>query len=383
MKCKYCFSDIPNNATFCRYCGSVLDASANARVQQAAASKNGQVAAPVKKHTFRKFLLFLFVSFLVLSLVAYALIFIFFPAKRYYVNELVVKQGDSETISSMNHRGFVTKKVKDGKVLLNISFDNIGRISVFRFNHNGVNRDLQVPSYSSYEEGSDTTGSISVQGVSYEFHFEYTKQNNLTFFSIRNDNEEFVSAKMEYNTFGVMTKSEIYNQGEKQIREYDYKGDLLLEENYHGDTLFSSYTYENRVLKKSSEVFELDGNQIKSYVNTTYDENGIPVTCETFNSSNEMISFYFVEAETDNLITFAEKDEKTGKVKAYREYHIDSDGKLESIKQLDENRLLSARIEISYDRDGNISSRKTYDGNGNQISSSEYSYKKIPLFLFD
>lgn len=384
MKCKYCFSEIPNNATFCKYCGSVLDSSANARVQQAS-SKNGQVAAPVKKHTFRKFLLFIFVSFLVLSLVAYALIFIFFPAKRYYANELTVTMDGEETSYSYNHRGFLTKKVQNGKELFKVEFDSDGRISEFSFNHRGSTEAFEIHNYSSLSSEYTGSADLSIQGEKYILYLEYNKQNNLTFFSIGKDGEyELVSARLDYNEFGIMTKAEVKNLDQNQLREYDYKGDLLIEENYINNTLVSSYEYRNRVLQKSSEVQEFSSSGImSSYINTTYNENQIPITCETFNASNERVSYYSVESETDDLVIMVEKDDATDEVIYYFEYYLNSDGHIERTKQLDSKKELLTRVEISYDREGNVTSRRSYDSEGNQIFSSEYSYKKIPLFLFD
>lgn len=383
MKCKYCFSEIPNNATFCKYCGSVLDSSANARVQQAS-SKNGQIAAPVKKHTFRKFLLFIFVSFLVLSLVAYALIFIFFPAKRYYANELTVTMDGEETSYSYNHRGFVTKETQDGKELFKVEFDSDGRISEFSFNHRGSTEAFKIHNYSSLSSEYTGSADLSIQGEKYILYLEYNKQNNLTFFSISKDEKyELVSARLDYNEFGIMTKAEVKNLDQNQLREYDYKGDLLIEENYIDNILVSSYEYRNRVLQKSSEVQELNNGSIVSYVNTTYNENELPLTCETFNGSNERVSYYSVESETDDLVIMVEKEDKTDNVISYREYYLNSDGQIERTKQLDSKKELLTRVEISYDREGNVTSRRGYDSEGNQLSSMEYSYKKIPLFLFD
>ena len=214
MKCKYCFSVIPDNSTFCRYCGSILDSSASNRVQTVASGK-GQVAAPVKKHRLRKFLLFLIFSFLVLSLVAYALIFIFFPPGRHYQSEVTVKEGDSETVSVTNHRGFLTKHSENGETDFEVIFRDDGRIAKFIL---GEEEEILFSDYSESSSGSQVFSSYK----DYTVTLSYNKQKNPVSFTIQDDAYNVpVSAAMQYNSFGIMTNCEIIVQNKRQVKLFD------------------------------------------------------------------------------------------------------------------------------------------------------------------
>lgn len=385
MKCKYCFSEIPNNATFCKYCGSVLNASANARVQQTAASKNGQVAAPVKKHTFRKFLLFLFVSFIVLSLIAYALILIFFPVKRYYMASYTLEMNGSKTEYTLNHRNFVTELKSNGDILFKANFDSDGKISEITYNIGHENTKINLFNYTSDDFGYTATA----ESDGYEIRIEYDKHNHLTDFSLCDQNGKSIAlATMEYNAFGILVESDVTSKGERTFKQYDYKGDLIVEETYCNGTLIFSAEYERRVMTKSSTATEISTEDsvtsVAEYQQIEYDESGmVPTKCETFNASNEMIYYYETESKTDDLVVFVEKDGKTHEPVGYHRYALGSDGRVEQIKEEDTDGNLVQRTEYSYDRDGNLETKRIYDSDGNQTYKLEAAHKKIPLFLFD
>ncbi len=383
MKCKYCNSEIPNNAMFCKYCGSILDSSSSGRVQ--AAANNGQVAVPVKKHRLRKFFFFLFVSFIVLNLIAYALLYIFFPPKRYYQTETIYKRDGIETIHTKNHRGFTTGIEQNGNILFEVIFDNDKKISEFTFNDGKEKGTLTIPEYTSYATG--TEGNSVSDDSPYRIHLIYNKRDKLTDFHFYDENNNStVYAQMEYNAFGIMTKAEVCNDSHKQVRKYDYKGDLLTEENYSNGTLVSSFEYEDGVLRKSSIAVttEKDGKTyVENYTNCSFDENGLITSYKYYNSSNEIIDYYEVESKTDTEVVFVVITAEDNKISERYKYTLNSEGKATCVYQYDIYGNNVGRINYSYDRRENLQSTTQYDGEDNEINSIKHIWKQQPLFLFD
>lgn len=382
MKCKYCYSEIPNNSAFCKYCGSILDSSSGGRVQ--ASANNGQVAAPVKKHRFRKFLLFILVSFLVLSLVAYALIYVFFPPKRYYQSELVTVFGDDTTVSYTNHRGFETERISNGTTLFQVDFDGDGKISNFTFYKDGET----VALYTSTQTVSSgmTSCTATSDNYNYKIQMEYNSQNRLTSFEFfEGDKPSNVYAQMTYNTFGIMTQAEIHQGNEKQIRKYDYKGDLISEVSYINGTLISTTEYTDGVLRKSSVATDTETKDGQTYVDEymicSYDENGLQTSFELFNSSDELMYHYDIESKTDSEVVYVVKSVNDDDISEKHRYTLNGEGKVTCIYDYDADGNSLGRAVFSYDREGNLQSLTRYDEDDNEIFSEKYTWKKQPLFL--
>lgn len=368
---------------FCKYCGSILDSSSSGRVQ--AAANNGQAAKPVKKHRLRKFFFFLFVSFIVLNLIAYALIYIFFPPKRYYQSETVYERYGIETVYIKNHRGFTTEIKQNGNVLFEVTFDGDKKISEFSFNDGKEKGTLTIPEYTSYSTG--TEGNSVSSDSPYRIHLVYNKRDKLTDFHFYDENNNStVYAQMQYNFFGIMIKSEVFNDSNKQVRKYDYKGDLLTEENYSNGILVSSFEYENNVLRKSSVAVtsEKDGKTyIENYANSIFDENGLVTSYKYYNSTNELIDYYEVESKTDTEVVFVVKDAKSNKNIERYKYVLNSEGKAICVYHDDVYGTNHGRTNYSYDRKGNLQSTIQYDHEENEINSIRHTWTQQPLFLFD
>lgn len=395
MICKYCNSEIPENSKFCKYCGSILEPNANFNYAQPVAPTPVTPVAPVapvvaepaaapakpkkKKSKLKKALLSLLITLLVLSIIGTVLIFVFFPPNRFYIAETKVttyfSDTENEIVYEFSADGFPVRMSFNNETSMEFKLDDKGRIEKI------VGEDESVKIKYKKDSGETTGKSEEIDGGYAEV--SYNKFNKITSLKIYADDKEQTSIIWEYNIFGKVTYMETNNLTSKTIRKFDYKGDVVIQESYQDDVLVSSYEYGKNSKPVSSSVGVSSTEDGKTYVtqytNSEFNENGILIKAETFDSDNKRISYKEIESEDDDEITLAVHD-ADGKVTGYTVYELDEDGYATKEKSLNTDKELISYVTYIYDKYGNILTQKGYDADGELLTETENTWKNIPIF---